>query len=158
MKTLFIYLFALLFVYPWQEQKQVPQGNLLYKSMYTYTGRFVCGNNQTSNVGSCHAFHAQIFEDKLVITEQQTGTLKYVDIIYPFVGIDSEGNRIYRKDESDKFLVDSIFDLQRVLSSTTFNGNVTTNTYYEIVKGDHSAEYLEQQKNRLYNNPMFWDY
>lgn len=158
MKTLFIYLFALLFVYPWQEQQQVPQGNLLHKGMYTYTGRFFSEDGQTSNIGKCSAFHAHIFEDKLVLTEQQIGTLNYIDVTYTYVGTDSNGYRMYRKDESDMFLVDENYDLQQVLSSKSYNGYVTTNTYYEVIKGDHSREFLEQQRSRLYDYPIFMDY
>lgn len=153
MKTLFTLLFTLLFVYPWQEPNQ-SQEQPLARSMYSYTGRFFSDNGTMSDQGMCSSFFANIYENRLVITQQPIGSPEFVDTTYPYVGRDENGYRVYRLNESNKFLVDSDYNLQHVISSTTYNGNVIIDTRYEVEKGDHTQECLEKMKSRLYNTPF----
>lgn len=153
MKTLFILLYTLLFVYPWQESP-TPKDQPLARGMYTYTGRYVSSNGTISDMGMCSVFFVNIYENQLVVTRQSTGSLEFVDTSYPYVGNDNQGNRVYRLNDSDKFLVDGNYDIEHVMSYTLYNGNVTVDTRYEVEKGDHSQECLEKLRGRLYETPF----
>lgn len=77
------------------------------------------------------------------------GTVEYQDVEYKFEGVDREGNRIYRKDNTDAFVVDSEQNLQRIMSTYTYNGNKRIDTYCEVIQGDHSADCLQRMKDAL---------
>lgn len=155
MKTLITFLFTLLFIYPWQESNQ-SQEQPLAKGMYTYTGRFISSNGTISDQGMCSAFFVNIYENRLVVTQQPMGSPEFVDTTYPYVGRDENGYRVYKLNGSDRFLVDSDYNIERVTSFTTYNGNVTTDTRFEVEKGDHSQECLERMKHILYDTPFYY--
>ena len=147
MKTI-ITLAILLFVYPWDVSNSNSE-NPQYEGMYTMTGRSYNEYQQSDSPAGCKAIYVKIFEQKLVTTVSVYGTGQYQDIEYRYEGVDRNGNRVYRKDYTDAYVVDSEWDLQRIMSMYTYNGNKRIDTYYEVVKGDYSMECLKRMQNAL---------
>ena len=86
------------------------------------------------------------------------GTGRYKDIEYRFEKTDAEGNRIYRNSMYDAFVVDAEYDVQRVFSTYTHNGNVRTDNYCEVVKGDYSEDCMrrmEEGMNKQRNQSLY---
>lgn len=147
MKTL-ITLVIMLFVYPWSDSNSNTD-KLLFEGMYTITGRAFNELQQYDSPTGCQAVYVKVYEKKLVTTVSVYGTTEYQNVEYRYVGADKNGNRIYRKDDTDAFVVDSTQDLQRIVSTYTYNGNKRIDTYGEVIKGDASADCLKRMQDAL---------
>ena len=109
----------------------------LYEGMYTITGNGYNDYHQYDSPTSCQAMYVSAW-----------GSPDYIDIDYEFEGVDNKGRRVYRKDDT-VFLVDSVYDIEKVISTYTYNGNKRTDTHWEVVKGDYSEDCLRRQKSAL---------
>lgn len=147
MKTL-ITLAIMLFVYPWSDSNSEAD-KLLFEGMYTITGRAYNELQQYDSPAGCQAIYVKVYEGKLITTVSVYGTAEYQDVEYKYESIDRGGNRVYRKDNTDTFVVDSEQNLQRIMSTYTYNENKRIDTYCEVIKGDHSADCLRRMKNAL---------
>lgn len=147
MKT-FITLAIMLFVYPWSNtnnNSNQPQ----FEGMYTITGRAYNELGEYDSPTACQAIYVKVFEKKLITTVSVYGTSDYQDVEYIFERVDKNGNRVYRKDNMDAYVVDSEQNLQRIMSTYTFNGNKRIDTYCEVVKDDFSADCLKRMQDAL---------
>lgn len=147
MKTI-ITLAIMLFVYPWTNSNS-NTGKLLFEGMYTMTGRWYNETQAYDSPAGCQAFYVKVYVQKLVTTVSVYGTAEYQDIEYRYEGTDNSGNRIYRQNNLDAYAVDSEQNLQRIMSTYIYNGNRRIDTYYEIIKGDHSMDCLKRMQDAL---------
>ncbi len=145
MKTL-ITLAILLFVYPWNKTNS---DKLLFEGMYTITGRGYNENQQYDSPIGCKAIYVKVYEKKLVTTVSVYGTVDFQDVEYKYEGVDKNGNRVYRKDKTEAYVVDAEQNLQWILSTFTYNGNKRTDTFWELIKGDYSADCLKRMQDEL---------
>ena len=156
MKTI-ITLAILLFVYPWDNTGK-DSNQVLYEGTYTITGKSYNSKQTYDSPMACQTVYLKIYKTKLVATMSEYGTGQYKDIEYKFEKIDDEGNRIYRSSIYDAFVVNAEYDVQRVYSTYTHNGNVRTDNFCEVVKGDFSADCMqrmEDEMNRQRNQSMW---
>lgn len=143
MKTIYSILFLILFIYP-NRQEPTP----LYKGIYTETGYGVTDQNKPLNSGMTRSYYVKIYEDKLVVTTQQYGSVSTIDINYPFKEIDQNGIRIYTKGGAESYHVDDNYDIRLVYASPSmiYGYNVMEYSYWEIVKGDRCQEYEQEHR------------
>ena len=146
MKTIFI-LAIMLFIYPWSNSNS-SSDNLLFEGMYTITGRAYNELQQYASPAGCQAIYVKIYEQKLVTTFSVYGTVEYQDVEYRFYNINKEDNHVYSKDNIDAFVVDKKHNLQRIMSTYTYNGNKRID-YCEVVKGDYSADCLKRMEDAI---------
>ena len=120
----------------------------LYEGMYTITGNGYNDYHQYDSPTSCQAMYVKVYENKLITTVSAWGSPDYIDINYEFEGVDNTGKRIYRNGDT-AFLVDSVYDIEKVISTYTYNGNKRTDTHWEVVKGDYSEDCLRRLEGAL---------
>lgn len=147
MKTI-ITLAIMLFVYPWSKSNS-SSDKPLFEGMYTITGRAYNELQQYDSPAGCQAIYVKVYEKTLITTVSVFGTADYQDIEYKFDSVDKNGYRVYRKDNTDAFVVDSEQNLQRIMSTFTYNGNKQIDTYCELIKGDYSADCLKRTQDAL---------
>ena len=147
MKTI-ITLAIVLFNYPWNSSGSKTE-DPLFQGMYTITGRGYNEHQQFDSPAGCQAIYVKVYEQKLVTTVSVYGTGEYQDVKYEFEGTDKNGYRVYRRDNTDAFIVDSEQNIQRIISIYTYNGNRRSDTYYEVIKGDYSMDCLKRMQNAL---------
>ena len=111
MKTFFSILLFLLFIPNNQEPKP------LYGGIFTETGYGVTDQNQPLNSGMTRSYYVKIYENKLVVTTQQYGSVSTIDIIYEFNGVDQNGYRIYTNGGLGSYYVDQQYDLRLVYAN-----------------------------------------
>lgn len=143
-----ITLAILLFVYPWSDSNK-NSDKLLFKGMYTITGRGYNDSGEFDTATGCQAMHFEVHEKKMIVTMSQYGTGQYIEVEYPLVSVDNNGYRTYRKDDYDAFVVDNENNLQRILSSYTYNGKKRLDSHWELIKGDFSKDCLEKMEKAL---------
>lgn len=143
MKTIYSILLLLLFVFP--DRKEATP---LYESIYTETGYGVTDKQQPLNSGTTFSYYVKIYEDKLVLTTAQYGSVSTVDISYQYHGNDADGNRIYTNGGSESYCVDNNYDMMlvRTVPSIDYGTNVMEYWYWEIVKGDRRQEYEQEHR------------
>lgn len=120
----------------------------LYEGMYTITGNGYDDRHQLDSPVGCQAMYVKVYEKKLITTVSAWGSPDYIDINYEFEGVDNTGKRIYRNGDT-AFLVDSVYDIEKVISTYTYNGNKRTDTHWEVVKGDYSEDCLRRLEEAL---------
>ena len=120
----------------------------LYEGMYTITGNGYDDKHQYDSPVGCQAMYVKVYEKKLITTVPAWGSPDYIDINYEFEGVNNKRKRIYRNGDTT-FLVDSVYDLEKVISSYSYNGNKRTDTYWEVVKGDYSEDCLRRLEGAL---------
>ena len=142
----------MLFVYPWSDSNSKAD-KLLFEGMYTITGMGFNNQNQYDSPIGCQAIYIKVHEKKLITTVSVYGSPDYIDIEYQLEGVNKEENRVYRNGDT-AYLVDSEHNIQKVISTYTYNGNKRTDTYWEVVEGDYSADCLIRQKAALEQERM----
>ena len=143
MKTIYSILLFLLFVFP---NRQEPKP--LFEGIYTETGYGVTDKNKPLNSGMTFSYYVKIYDDKLVLTTTQYGSVSTVDIFYQYQGNDDDGNRIYSNGGNESYLVDNSYDIMlvRAVPSIDYGTNVMEYWYWEIVKGDRRQEYEQEHR------------
>lgn len=143
MKTIYSILFILLFVFP---DRQEPQP--LFEGIYTETGYGVTDKNKPLNSGMTRSYYVKIYENKLVVTTQQYGSVSTIDIPYQHQGKNQDGDRVYSSGASESYWVDQNYDIMRVseMPSIDYGTNVMDYWYWEIVKGDQRQQYEEEHR------------
>ena len=133
----------------------------LYEGMYTITGNGFNDKHQFDSPVGCQAMYVKVFEKKLITTVPAWESPDYIDINYEFEGVNKMGKRIYRNGDT-AFLVDSVYDIEKVISTYTYNGNKRTDTHWEVVKGDYSEDCLRRLEGALeferMKSTMYLDY
>ncbi len=142
MKTFFSILLFLLFIPNNQEPKP------LYGGIFTETGYGVTDQNQSLNSGMTRSYYVKIYENKLVVTTQQYGSVSTIDIIYEFNGVDQNGYRIYTNGGLGSYYVDQQYDLRLVYANPSmyYGYNVMEYSFWEIVKGDQRQKYEQMHR------------
>lgn len=137
-----------IFVPSWDADNQ-PAGTLMISGLYTITGKTYSNGKMQESPVCAQAMYIRVYSDKMVVTMSEYNTGRDIDLTYPLEMVDNSGNRLYRNSNTDAFVVDSRGNIQRLTSIYTYNGNLRTDTYWELIAGDHREEYLKRAKSAM---------
>lgn len=136
------------------------QGRLLFKSVYTYTGKsWQEGKQPIQSNLSAFTCYIRIFDNCLIETSRNILNSSPLpqDIRYTYVG-NNNNYRVY-KNNNVFYFVDSSFGITKLIESYDVRygwGNVTISTFYEYIIGDYSEEIYENARREYMNSNSFF--
>ena len=138
-----------IFVPSWDADDQ-PMEAPMIDGLYTITGKtYRDGKVNDSPTAGGWVMYIKVYSDKMVVTTTDYENGRDVDLTYLFERADKEGNRIYRLSNTNAFVIGSNGTVQWLTSIYTYNGNVRTDTYWELVVGNHREECLKRAKSAM---------
>lgn len=131
------------------------RGQLLYESIYSYTGKGWQDDGRFMDTYNRSAFYAKIYENCLIET---SGVPLPTDHYYTYIGNNKQNERIYQYN-SFYFLVDRNYNLTRVIQTYDyrFGTNVKKYLYCEIQKGDLPKQTPEEIWQDYKGQSETWD-
>lgn len=165
MKT--ISLLVMLITFPWNQSAQ-PSENVLAEGVYTATGYTYSEQfGEQNSPCAAQSYYIQIYESKIVQTvkvvwayEAGEYVPKYgdTDFTYTYQGTNSDGYRVYRQDETRELWVDANYDIVSVFVTSEYSGRVRHYNFGQVIKGDHTQEFLQKCQQHMDNSPFFLEW
>lgn len=137
-----------IFMPSWEDSQ--PTGTPLISGFYTVTGKTYCNGKASTTYACCgQGMYINVYNDQLEVITNAFNSPDELRLTYQLAQVDGAGKRLYRRDNTDAFIVDAKGTVQRMTSVYTYGGNMRTDTYWELIPGDHREEYLKRLEGAL---------